>query len=464
MRARLLTVVTSLVVLVVLGLGAPLALSVAGTQGQRLFLDRLTDTEGFAALAQQALSSSGDFTVLAAELTRYQQVYGIRAVVVDASDRVVARPAVGIAGGVDLGDRRVHQAVQAALAGQAPHPGPTLLPWDGDPLVVAEPVRLGGQLRGAAVTVSDTGHVRDVILGWWGVVAAGALVAIGLAVLVALPIVHWVLRPLRRLSDATAELGAAVVNGEDVDPAEIHGGPPELRRLSESFHRLATTVIGTLAAQRAFVADASHQLRNPLTALRLRLGNLSAHLPPAAREHHVAALAEADRLDRMLGELLALASAESGASEPVEVNVDQVVRQRVAGWQALAARRNVSLVLAGEPGGTALVPPQGLEHVLDALLENAVKFTTDGTLVEIEVRRSGGTVTVSVRDHGPGLPPEELPRATDRFWRSREHQNVEGTGLGLAIVAQTVAKVSGRVDVSTPEGGGLVVRVELPAV
>lgn len=464
MRSRLLTVVTSLVVLVVLGLGAPLALSVAGSEGQRLFLDRLADTEGFASLAQQVLSSSGDFTVLAAELTRYQQVYGVRAVVVDASDRVEARSADASAGTVDLTDPLVHQAVQAALAGQSPHPGPTLLPWDTDPLVVAEPVRLGGELRGAAVTVSDTGHVRGVILGWWGVVAVGALVAIVLAVLALLPVVHWVLRPLRRLSDETAALGVAVVKGADVDPAEIDGGPPELRRLSESFHRLATTVIGTLAAQRAFVADASHELRNPLTALRLRLGNLAAHLPPAAHEHHAAALAEADRLDRILAELLALARAESGTTEPVEVDVDQVVRQRVAGWQALAARRNVSLVLAGEPGGTALVTPQGLEHVLDALLENAVKFTGDGTLVEIEVRRANGTVAVSVRDHGPGLRPEELARATDRFWRSPEHQNVAGTGLGLAIVRQTVERASGKVEMSTPDGGGLLVRIELPAV
>jgi signal transduction histidine kinase len=71
---------------------------------------------------------------------------------------------------------------------------------------------------------------------------------------------------------------------------------------------------------------------------------------------------------------------------------------------------------------------------------------------------------VSVRDHGPGLKPEELPRATDRFWRSREHQNVHGTGLGLAIVSRIVERVSGTVEVSTPEGGGLLVRVRLPAV
>ena len=168
------------------------------------------------------------------------------------------------------------------------------------------------------------------------------------------------------------------MKGEEVDPIGASGGPPELRRLSSSFDQLAATVSDTLAAQRAFVADASHQLRNPLTALRLRLGNLSGHLTPDAEEHQMAAIAEADRLGRILDELLAMARAESGSVEPVEVDVDQVVKQRVAGWQAVATHRNVSLVLAGEPGGVALVPPRGLEAILDALLENALKFTGDG--------------------------------------------------------------------------------------
>jgi signal transduction histidine kinase len=457
-RTRLLAIVTSLVVLVVIGLGAPLALSVASYESQQLFLDRLTDTEGFASLAQQPLSS-GDFVALDAALTRYEQVYGIQAAVLDVNNHLRAASASV----VDLADRDVHDAVLTALAGRAPQSGSTLLPWRSAPLVVAVPVLLDGQLLGVALTVSSTAHVRDTVLGWWSAMAAGAIVAIALAVLAALPVVRWVLRPVQRLDDATAHLSTAVVKGEDVDPIGNSGGPPELRRLSQSFDQLAATVSDTLTAQRAFVADASHQLRNPLTALRLRLGNLSGHLLPEAVEHQVAAIAEADRLGRILDELLAMARAESGSVEPIEVDVDHVVKNRVAGWQAVATHRNVSLVLAGERGGRALVPPRGLEAILDALLENALKFTGDGTLVEVEVRRADGTVSVSVRDHGPGLKAEELSRATDRFWRSREHQNVHGTGLGLAIVRRIVERASGTVDVSTPDGGGLLVRIGLPA-
>jgi len=124
----------------------------------------------------------------------------------------------------------------------------------------------------------------------------------------------------------------------------------------------------------------------------------------------------------------------------------------------------VSMVLGGEQGGRARVEPGGLQKILDVLLENALKFTLDGTLVVVEVRRADGMVSVSVRDHGPGLKPEELAKATDRFWRSPEHQNVPGTGLGLAIVKQVVDRVDGKIVLSSPEGGGLLVRIELPAV
>lgn len=252
MRNRLLAIVTSLVVVVVIGLGAPLALNVASSEGQQLFLDRLTDTEGFASVAQQAFSS-GNFAALHDALARYEQVYGIQAVVLDTSSAVKARAQTS----VDVNTPGVHSAIEAALAGQAPQSGAALMPWRTAPLVVAEPVLLDGELLGVAVTVSSTERVRDTITGWWSAVAAGAIIAIALAVLAALPVVRWVLKPVQRLDDATAHLSAALVKGEEVDPIGASGGPQELRRLSSSFDQLAATVSDTLAAQRAFVADAS---------------------------------------------------------------------------------------------------------------------------------------------------------------------------------------------------------------
>jgi signal transduction histidine kinase len=459
MRSRLLAVAIPLVVLVILGFGAPLALIVAGNEGQQLFLDRLTDTDRFASLAQRPLSSR-EFGALATELARYHDVYGIKAAVLD-TDGV---PMAGSVSGDDmLRIPAIPQAVDAALAGRSPQNGPTLFPWRADPLVVAEPVLVDGEVLGVAVTVSDTSGARARVVGWWGFLAASAVVAILIAIASALPVVRWVLRPVRRLDEATASLGSALLRGDQVDPIGAGGGPPELRRLSQSFDQMALAVGDAVAAQRAFIADASHQLRNPMTALRLWLGNLAAHVTPSGVDHHAAAVVEADRLARILDELLGMARAESGVVAPVEVDVDQVVKTRLANWSSLAASRDVSLVLAGQPGGHAMALPRGLETILDALLDNALKFTGTGTMVIVEVRRADGVVSVSVRDHGPGLAPDELERATDRFWRSRRHQNVPGTGLGLAIVRRIVERAGGAVAVELPEGGGLLVRVDLPA-
>src|SRR6266702_1348727 len=461
MRTRLLGIVILLVVMVVIGLGAPLAVSVASSEGQQVLLDRLTDADRFGSMAQHPLSLH-DFNSLTDALTRYEQVYGFQAAVLDINQHVVAHSATLI----DLTDPNVRDALRQALVGRSVQLAPTLYPWRTAPIVIAEPVLLDGEQLGVALTVSSTQHAREQVLGWWGALAGGAIVVIALAVLaIALPVVRWMLRPVHRLDQATATISRAVVKGESVDKVEVGGGPPELRRLSKSFDQLATTVSDTLAAQRSFVADASHELRNPLTASRLRLGSLKGHLSPDAEQLRTDAIADADRLGYILKDLLILAKAESGTDHPVEVDVDRVITQSVANCQMRAQPRNVSLVLAGEQGGHALVQPGGLETILEALLDNALKFTGDGTLVVVEVRRADGVVSVSVRDHGPGLKSEELGMATGRFWRSREHQNVPGTGLGLAIVRQIVERANGKLLLSTPKdgGGGLLVRIELPA-
>jgi signal transduction histidine kinase len=159
-----------------------------------------------------------------------------------------------------------------------------------------------------------------------------------------------------------------------------------------------------------------------------------------------------------------MARAQSDTVPPVEVDVGSVVKAKLAEWQVVGAARDVLLVLDGEPGGLAVAPVRGLETMLDALLDNALKFTEPGTAVTVDVRRSDGQVSIAVRDHGPGMRPGELERATDRFWRSPTHHNVvRGSGLGLAIVARTVERVDGAIRLDLPDGGGLRVTVTLPA-
>ncbi|GAA1310789.1 sensor histidine kinase [Saccharothrix xinjiangensis] len=458
MRSRLLGIVLTLVVLVLLGMGVPLGRGIAQAEQQEMFLDRLTDTTRFASVAQRPFIDDQP-EVLLGELLRYQELYGIRVALLDRDGRVVTQ-----SGSVDLAPPEVADLVNGALAGRQPTAPELIMPWDSTELVLAEPVLEAGEVRGAVVTFSPTWKTRAEVLVWWGVLLAASLLVLVAAVFAALPLVGWTLRPVRRLDDATGSLLAAVVAGQPVEPVGSSSGPPELRQLSRSFDQMAANVGDVLAAQRAFVADASHQLRNPLTALKLRLSNLEDHVVGEGVAHQVAALDETNRLNRILDELLSMARAGASSVDPVPVDVDRVVAGRLTAWQPAAAAREVHLVLDGEPGGTALAPPRGVETILDALLDNALKFTSDGTLVHVDVRRRDGVVRLSVRDEGPGLDPEELERATDRFWRSPAHQNVQGSGLGLALVRQVVERVGGSVRLESPEGAGLTVAVEFPAV
>jgi signal transduction histidine kinase len=174
-------------------------------------------------------------------------------------------------------------------------------------------------------------------------------------------------------------------------------------------------------------------------------------------------VAEADRLNQILDGLLSMARAEASEGELVTVDIDTSVADRVADWRVVATAREVSLETTGLGDGIqALAPPRGVEVVLDALLDNALKFSEPGTAVEVSLETNDSRVALAVRDHGPGLRADELERAADRFWRSSAHQNVPGSGLGLAIVTQVAARSGGTARLDLPDGGGLRVTVELP--
>ncbi|MCW2633501.1 MAG: histidine kinase [Pseudonocardia sp.] len=458
MRRRLLVIVLFLVVLLLVGLGLPLALSDARSSQQRLFVDRLTDTVFFASIAQRPVTENDPLS-LQAELTRHDQVYGVVVAVVGRDGQIVvaSRPDPG------LDSPNATDRVRFALANRRSEPYPLIMPWDSEPMVLAEPVLVDGEVRGAAVTVSPTGTLRAAVLRDWLVLLGASLLVLGLAVFLALPVVRWILRPVQRLDEGTGRVAAAVLAGGSAEPVADGRGPPELRRLSTSFDRMATTVTQALQAQRAFVADASHQLRNPLTALRLRLHNLEDDVRDGAVEEHVAAMEEVDRLAAVLDGLLALARAEQISPATAAVDLDTVLADRLDAWQSLANHEGLTLSRIGPPALRVQAPSGAVEAVLDAVLDNAVKFSRRGGVVEVSTRRVEDQVELAVRDSGPGMRPEELSRATDRFWRSPEHHNLEGCGLGLAIAERTAQLAGGSLLLELPAGGGLRVVIRLPS-
>lgn len=463
MRSRLLVIVLGLVGLLAIGLGVPLGVIDAQRSQEEVFTDRLTDTISFASGAQRPLIESdtgrSSTVAYAAEIARYDQVYGVAVLVFDRSGQVVVSsraqpPALS---------EEAQQRLRVALAGRRSTAYPLLLPWDSRPIVLAEPVLVDGEVVGAAVTVSPTAALRGGELRTWGVVAGAVLLALLLGVLVALPVVAWILRPVRRLDEGMGRVASSVLAGGDAEPVAERAGPPELRRLSVSFDRMTETVTQAMTAQRAFVADASHQLRNPLTALHLRLSNLDGQVRPEAADDHLAALEEAERLSRVLDGLLALARAERAPDGEAESDVDDAVRDRLEAWRPLAEHHGVRLCRSGPAGLRARIMPGGIETVLDAVLDNALKYTPSGSEIRVRTVHDDDRVGLVVADGGPGMDPEQMLRATDRFWRAPGQTNVEGSGLGLAIAERTVELAGGEFRLGVDAGGGLLVTALLAA-
>ncbi|WP_455772140.1 sensor histidine kinase [Streptomyces nigra] len=200
----------------------------------------------------------------------------------------------------------------------------------------------------------------------------------------AFALAHWVTGSVRALERATAELA----DGSLKAPPTTSQGPPELRRLANTFTRTATRPQHLLQVQRAFASEASHQLKTPLTALRLRLENFEPYLDPRAHDSLEEAVGEVERLGRMVHGLLALARLENSATAPDATDLDAVVADRAATWTAFAAEHYVDIAVTGDPAGRVWAFPGALEQVIDNLLSNALRVTPPGTAIALATRRT----------------------------------------------------------------------------
>ncbi|WP_017541341.1 sensor histidine kinase [Nocardiopsis halophila] len=456
MLRRLLALLVPIAFLLTASLAVPLGAVTAQRQTQEMYVDRLNDAGRFASLGATALRT-GRTAGLRGELERYGELYGARVAVVDpsgasvlASSPEAARTAQG------------RPEAQRALGGFRPAPPTAVWPWSDEDLVIAEPIGRDSGVEGAVVLSAPTGELRARILRSWAMMAALSMVPlVGLSA-VAWPLSRWVLRPVRRLDEATA----AIAEGDLSARADQAGGPPELRRLASSFNAMVDTVERALHRQRAFVSDASHQLRNPLASLRLAVENLEPLLQgEQARQAQADAVEEAKAMHRLLNSLTAATRMESfRASEPVEL--DEVLATRLARWRALAEVQDMELETRVPEGLLALAPPGGLGSVLDELMSNAIRLSGGGR-IRLSASAADGAVVLHVADDGSGLDADERAKALQRFWRGPRHQNVEGTGLGLAICADLVESSGGSLrllpGLPRPDGGfGLDVEVRLP--
>ncbi|MWV60799.1 sensor histidine kinase [Rathayibacter sp. VKM Ac-2754] len=294
------------------------------------------------------------------------------------------------------------------------------------------------QLRGVWLFRLGAGAVVLLLSG-----LAGALVATSL------------LRPLRLLDGMAGRMSRGDFRAR-LDPAEV--GPPETRRLAETLNDGAHRIDGLLSAQQSFAADASHQLRTPLTALRLSLDNLRDRLgDPADRLAVDRALGEAGRLSRLVSDLLVLAQTRASSRPREPVDVAAVLEARWSFWQASAEEAGARLDLVPTSDLQALVTPGHLEQAVDNLVDNALRESAGGGRVVLRARAEEHRVIVEIVDDGPGMTTAERERAFDRFWSTAPG----GSGLGLAIARQLVEHDNGAIELVDTSGGGLTARLVL---
>jgi signal transduction histidine kinase len=309
------------------------------------------------------------------------------------------------------------------------------------------------------VSGSDAAVDRRVHNAWLalGLLAMGVLAAVALLGAI---VARSVTRPLTELERVALRLGGGDLSAR----ARADRGPPEARALSRSFNEMAARLEELVTAQRAFVADASHQLRSPLTALRLRLENVAATLPPDEGADDVdAVLAELDRLSRVVDGLLLLARSEGKRPERTAVDAAAVVADRCQAWAALAEEAGVHLEGGTGPAVAVRMVPGYLDQILDNLLANALEATPAGHTVRVDAALNGGVAEIHVIDEGRGMSEEDRRRAFDRFWRGSGTRAGSGSGLGLAIVRQLAPASGAEAELLEAPGGGVDAVVRIPS-
>ncbi|MGI5377053.1 sensor histidine kinase [Streptomyces sp. CA-251387] len=295
----------------------------------------------------------------------------------------------------------------------------------------------------------------------WGFRAGLAVLVLAAAAAIGAYAARRITAPLRELNAMASKFSDG-----DLTARSPVTGPPETQTLARTLNQGAERLDTLVASQRIFVADASHQLRTPLTALRLSLDNISDGVDDEfVREDVEQATAEVVRMSRLVSGLLVLARAEAKVTAAEPLALWDIVRERLDVWRPAADERGVTIALRGSADGRLLVlaGPGHLDQVLDNVLSNALEVSPDGGTITVRIEPKGDEVVLSVLDEGPGMSDAEKSRAFDRFWRGQGLTGKSGSGLGLAVVKQLVTDDGGTVTLGDAPGGGLKVTISLRA-
>ncbi|WP_420180115.1 sensor histidine kinase [Paenarthrobacter sp. TA1.8] len=460
MKVRVLGILSLLVVVIVVTVSSVILTSASRELTQELQINRVAALNRFAQLASDA-AEDNNTTQLQREIDRYSELYG-EGILIRLQQKTLR------SGGLSEDQPEVSEALNRASLNLSDTTLNPIRAFGTGNDFISRSFGTASQVLGEVVVEVNLDAARQKLRERWLVVGLAA-VALGMLLLVAASrITAWVLRPVHRLSKAVHELAAT---GKTSQLPEA--GPPELRELSRSFTAMADTVTRSMESQRRLIADTSHQLRNPVGALRLRIDLLQLALNSEPEKDAAAGVvAELERVEEMLDGVLKLATAEHRASEG-SARVEPSEHKRLAVIDPFpvlqgeveratpAARLAASeLTLEGPASENQIVcDPDELAHMVGELLANALKYAP-GARITVASRQTQGGTAVEVSDDGPGLPADQLAASTTRFWRAPQHSRIPGNGLGMTIVERLAEANGAKLVLEANEPHGLTARLE----
>jgi signal transduction histidine kinase len=441
-------------VLMLVALEVPLALN----------LSKRVDAEVKAEAAGQAqivaASAAGRLDqprALAPLLRTAKNAVGGRVIIVDARGRLVADSE---GPGLSAASYASRPEIRAALAGDTSQGTRHSASLKQDLLFTAVPILQGAQRTGAVrITQSLDAVRREVrkdILALVGLGVAALVLGLGVAWLLA----GFLSRPLRGLTTAARRVEAG-----DLDARADEAGAREHREVAHAFNDMTARLGQSMAAQRDFVANAAHQLRTPLTGLRLRLeaAGLKAD-NDALRRDLEAGERETERLARTVTDLLTLAREGQRPAAVAPLDLAAAGDAALERWISVAEERDVELDLRDRSAGARVdASGEDVAVILDNLVENAIEHTAPGTTVLIELGADRDDGRIAVSDAGPGLAPGEEERVFERFFRGHSRgERPRGSGLGLTIVRVLARRWGGDATIANRPEGGARAEVRLP--
>ncbi|MGF6834620.1 signal transduction histidine kinase [Paenarthrobacter sp. TE4293] len=460
MKVRVLGILSLLVVIIVVTVSSVILTSASRELTQELQINRVAALNRFAQLASDAAEDSNT-TQLQREMDRYSELYG-EGILIRLQEKIIR------SGGLSEDQPEVRDALNRASLNLSDTTLNPIRAFGAGNDIISRSFGTASQVLGEVVLEVDLDAARQKLRERWLVVVLAAVALGALLLVAAWRITGWVLRPVHRLSKAVHELETT---GKTSQLPEA--GPPELRELSRSFTAMADTVSESMESQRRLIADTSHQLRNPVGALRLRIDLLQLELQGAPEKAAAAGVvAELERVEEMLDGVLKLAAAEHRAFEGA-TRADQAEHQRHAVIdpfpvlqgeveRALPAAKNAGSQLTLEAPAAEIqlaCDPDELAHMVGELLTNAIKYAPGATITVATRQTQGGTAVV-ISDDGPGLPAEQLAASTTRFWRAPQHSRIPGNGLGMPIVERLAEANGAKLVLEPRDPHGLTARLE----